>query len=144
MNPISLRTVTIPANRGPRVIVLGAGQRPRCWRKPQRLLPEIASHAEVVAADFCGSENLAPLDADLTVVFGGDGSILRAVHQMGKKQLPVIAVNLGKLGFLADVTPAELIAALQDFRAGKLNVIEHLMFTCRVVRGGETFAQGLG
>ena len=39
----------------------------------------------------------------MAIVLGGDGSILRAAHQMGHRQLPVIAVNLGKLGFLADL-----------------------------------------
>ena len=75
-------------------------------------------------------------EADLAIVFGGDGSILRAAHQMGPRQLPVIAVNLGKLGFLADVCPDELPRILSDLRAGKLDIVEHLMLDCRVVRGG--------
>ena len=53
-------------------------------------------------------------------------------------------MNLGKLGFLADVTPAELPAVLRDFRAGKLTIIEHLMFDCRVIRGGEACARAVG
>ena len=48
------------------------------------------------------------MEADLAIVLGGDGSILRAAHQMGQRQLPVIAVNLGKLGFLADISSDEL------------------------------------
>jgi NAD+ kinase len=63
---------------------------------------------------------------------------------MGSRQLPVIAVNLGKLGFLADVSPDELPAALHDFRAGKLTIIEHLMLDCRVSGGGVVRAQKIG
>ena len=43
---------------------------------------------------------------------GGDGSILRAAHQMGRRQRPVVGVNLGKLGFLADLSPEEFVDAL--------------------------------
>jgi NAD+ kinase len=44
----------------------------------------------------------------LCVVLGGDGSILHAVKQLGAAQLPVLGVNLGKLGFLAALAPDEL------------------------------------
>ena len=55
---------------------------------------------------------MSAVEADVAIVLGGDGSILRAAHQMGDRQLPVIAVNLGKLGFLADISPAELPGVL--------------------------------
>ena len=80
----------------------------------------------------------------MAIVFGGDGSILRAAHQMGQQQLPVIAVNLGKLGFLADISPAELPDVLRDFHAGKLKVTEHLMFDCQVLRRGKVAFGQLG
>ena len=57
-----------------------------------------------MACDFQGAEDMSRIEADVAVVLGGDGSILKAVHQMGDRQLPIIAVNLGKLGFLADVS----------------------------------------
>ncbi len=62
--------------------------------------------------DFTGEADLSEIDADYAVVLGGDGSILRAAHQMGQRQLPVIAVNLGRLGFLADLSPQELPGVL--------------------------------
>ena len=87
---------------------------------------------------------MSEVEADVAVVFGGDGSILRAAHQMGHRQLPMSAVNRGKLGFLADVPPAELINVLRQFAAGKLNVIEHLMFECRIFRGVQLIHRQLG
>ena len=80
----------------------------------------------------------------MAIVLGGDGSILRAARQMGHRQLPVVAINLGKLGFLANMTLAELPAVLHDFTAGKLCVLEHLMFECRVLRRGKVQARQLG
>jgi NAD+ kinase len=63
---------------------------------------------------------------------------------MGRCQLPVIAVNLGKLGFLADLSPDELPDVLSDFRAGRLPLVEHLMFECQVLRGEQVHSQQLG
>ncbi len=61
-------------------------------------------------------------------------------------QVPVVAINLGKLGFLANMSPAELPEVLRDFAAGKLEVFEHLMFECTVLRNGDgaAYARQLG
>ena len=72
------------------------------------------------------------------------GSILRAVHQMGTVQVPVVGVNLGKLGFLADLSPDELVTQLPKIVAGECRTIEHLMFECSVVRRDQTVCQRLG
>ena len=72
----------------------------------------------------------------LAVVLGGDGSILRAANQMRLNQIPVLGVNLGKLGFLADLSPAELISVFPEVCLGKHSVAEHLMFQTTVRRGG--------
>jgi len=87
---------------------------------------------------------MSSIEADVAIVLGGDGTILRAVHQMGERQLPVIAVNLGKLGFLADVSPGELPKVLRDFCAGRLGVIEHLMLDCSILRDGGVFCEQRG
>ena len=124
-----------------RVILLGFGGRPDVTAEAQRQRPLIERYGRIVASDFTGTEDMSGVEADLAIVLGGDGSILRAAHQMGHRQLPVVAVNLGKLGFLADLSPAELPDVLRDFAAGGLQCIEHLMFECRVLRdaaaGGE-------
>ena len=120
-----------------RAILVGAGQRPNVLPEADRLRPLIERYARIVAEDFTGTTDMSAEEADLAIVLGGDGAILRAAHQMGERQLPVVAVNLGKLGFLADLSPAELPEILRDFAAGKLGVIQHLMFQCCVVRHGE-------
>jgi NAD+ kinase len=128
----------------PRAILMGAGHRSKVAGAAKRLRPAIEELAEVVAADFTGTEDMSQVEADVAVVFGGDGSILRAAHQMGERQLPVVAVNLGRLGFLASVSPAELPKVLGDFAAGKLETARHLMFDCRVLRAGKTIGRQLG
>jgi NAD+ kinase len=127
-----------------RAILLGFDGRPNVLREAQRLTPLIERHAEIVAADFTGQADLSGIEADLVIVLGGDGSILRAAHQMGARQLPVIAVNLGKLGFLSSVSPAELPSLLAGLSVDNLSVVEHLMFECQVIRQGCLFGEQLG
>jgi NAD+ kinase len=127
-----------------RVVLLGFGWRPEVLAGAERLRPVLERHAQIVAADFDFSQDLSAVEADVAIVLGGDGSILRAAHQMGHRQLPVIAINLGKLGFLADLSPEELLDVLRDFRAGRLKLVEHLMFECRVLRGEQVRCQQLG
>jgi NAD+ kinase len=127
-----------------RVLLLGAGQRPDVLAEAERIRPIIEQDARIVCSDFNGTEDLSKVEADLAIVLGGDGSILRAARQMGPKQVPVVAINLGKLGFLANMSPCEVTSVLRDFVAGKLEVLEHLMFECTVLRGGKKCCGQLG
>jgi len=129
-----------------RVMMLGFGKRPGVLEEAERLRPLVEQHAEVVAFDLTGQADLSGVNADLAIVLGGDGSILRAAHQMGLRQVPVLAVNLGRLGFLADLSPEELPAILQQIAAEGLQgrVIEHLMFECRIYREGAILVEQLG
>jgi len=127
-----------------RVILLGAARLPDVVREAERLRPLIERHADIALADFTGEADLSTVEADAAIVLGGDGSILRAAHQMGDRQLPVIAVNLGRLGFLADLSPNELIEVLESHTLEDLQVVEHLMFDCRVTRDAELLGAAIG
>ena len=140
----NLKSKIQPAGRRMRAVVLGLGSRADIVAEAERLRPQIAQYVDILVFDLAGTSELASVDADLAIVFGGDGSILRAAHQMGHRQWPVLAVNLGKLGFLADLSPGELPGALRDFAAGKLPVVEHLMFEARLVRNGRVLHEQLG
>jgi NAD+ kinase len=115
-----------------RVFVLGNAHRPGVREEAERLLPFIRQHCEVAAFDLHQDQDLAGLEADLALVLGGDGAILRAARQMGYRQVPVLGVNLGKLGFLADLAPADLEACLPCVVEGDFQVTRHLMYECAV------------
>ena len=127
-----------------RAFLLGAGGRDDVLAEAERLRPAIERHARIVCTDFTGTEDLSKIEADLAIVLGGDGSILRAARQMGHRQIPVVAINLGKLGFLANLKPVDLPRVLKDFTTNGLHTIEHLMFDCSLVRGGEVIVRQLG
>lgn len=127
-------------------MLLGYAGKAGVLESAEQLRPMIERHAEIVACDFHGHTDLSTAEADLAIVLGGDGSILRAAHQMGQHQVPVLAVNLGRLGFLADLQPEELPGVLQELAAKGLSdrVNEHLMIDVQVFRGGEPIAEQLG
>ena len=127
-----------------RVIMLSSIVRDDVEAEVQRLRSLLAPRADVVLTDLENRADLSNVEADLAIVVGGDGSILRAAHQMGYHQLPVVAVNMGKLGFLSDARPADMQAVLADVLDGDYRVVEHVMFEARVQRGEATVCQHLG
>lgn len=115
----------------PTVYLLGNAQRAGVVEEVERALPFLHAHAEVLLVDLRQEADLARLPrADVALVFGGDGAILRAARQMGYRQIPVLGVNLGRLGFLADIHPQELPGAFLQVVAGSYRVTQHLMYEC--------------
>jgi NAD+ kinase len=131
-------------DRRPQVLLLGSGERPRVKEASTQLRPLIEEFAEIVVCDFDYREDLSQYQADFAIVLGGDGSILRAAKQMGSRQIPLLGVNLGRLGFLADISPDELAHCLPQLAAGQCEIIHHLMFTCTVIRGNQVLDSHLG
>lgn len=127
-----------------RAVLLGNGHRDSIRAGAERLKPLVEQYLHVVACDLFGELDLDTLEYDLAIVFGGDGSILRAARQMGARQRPVLGVNLGTLGFLADVAPEHLAEALPAVCAGECKTVSHLMFECSLWREEERVDARLG
>ena len=127
-----------------RVIMLGYGARPGVLDAAQQLRAMLPDWVELVESDFFGEKNLNLIEADLAIVLGGDGSILHAVHQMGYRQLPVVAVNIGRLGFLANAQLDDVPGVLENCRIGRIQILRSLMFECDVIRDGDIIKSRLG
>src|SRR6516165_8122548 len=114
-----------------KLLVLGNAQRQGVQEEADRLLPFLRDHCDIVAVDLLQEQDLGELPAaDLALVLGGDGAILRAARQMGYRQLPVLGVNLGRLGFLADLDPDEFREHFPRVVRGDFRITQHLMFEC--------------
>jgi len=120
------------------------GSRPALAERAADLRKVVERHLDVAAAVHDFTSPFPSNSADLVVVFGGDGSMLRAARQMGFNQLPVLGVNLGRLGFLADVQPEELDEVLPQVVAGQHTVVPHLMFECSLRGDGRERSRTLG
>ena len=64
-------------------------------------------------------------DVDFAISLGGDGTFLRAASRVGAKGIPVLGVNMGRLGFLSDVLPLEVEKALDEIFEGQYKLEEH-------------------
>jgi NAD+ kinase len=114
-----------------KIVVLGNANRQGVTEEAQRLLPFLQAHCGVLAVDLLQEKDLSAYgQADIALVLGGDGAILRAARQMGYRQVPVLGVNLGRLGFLADLTPEELRSCFPQVVRGDYRITRHLMYEC--------------
>jgi NAD+ kinase len=86
-----------------------------------------------VADGFCRREALVGR-ADVIVAFGGDGTLLRAAAAVGRADIPILGVNLGRLGFLAEAGADELEGSLERLLKGDYRVEERMALEGRVGR----------
>ncbi|NQV28172.1 MAG: NAD(+)/NADH kinase [Rhodopirellula sp.] len=125
-----------------RLILLKRDSSDRINRAADELELFLQSHptTELLTVAVIEELDTATLDgSEVVVVLGGDGAIIRACRQFGQRQIPIIGINLGRLGFLADLTPDLFRERFDEIRARKFDVVEHLMFRCTMTRpNGET------
>ena len=89
--------------------------------------------AEIVASrgiDGC-SDNVLE-NYDFAVVFGGDGSIISAARNLCQAGIPLIGVNLGKLGFLAEFNVGEFMRFFDDIVSKKIPIEKRMLLNCKV------------
>lgn len=82
-------------------------------------------------------------DVDYVISMGGDGTFLKAASRVGAKGTPIIGINMGRLGFLADVLPSEIESALDSLYSGDFMIEEHAVIQVEAVGGvlaGNPFA----
>lgn len=72
---------------------------------------------------------------DVLISLGGDGTLLHSARLMAKHQVPIIGVNLGRLGFLVEIAPENMEKELQELLAGRYRVEERIMLGVQYMRG---------
>jgi NAD+ kinase len=81
-------------------------------------------------------------NCDLAIVVGGDGAFLIAARELALGGVPLIGVNLGRLGFLVDISRDEALARLDDVLDGNFTAEERFLLSARVMRDGKVLAEG--
>ncbi len=92
-------------------------------------LHELAAKWKVTATERLTDE------ADLLVVLGGDGTILRAASLLNDKSMPVLGVNLGRVGFMAEISPREVIHALASVMNGTAEFVKRMLLQLKLPSG---------
>jgi NAD+ kinase len=77
--------------------------------------------------------------SDLLICLGGDGTVLRAARTVAPNPVPILGVNMGRLGFLAEVRPDELMDRLPDVLAGKYRLEERAMLKADIPAWGVSY-----
>jgi NAD+ kinase len=75
---------------------------------------------------------------DALVVLGGDGTFLRAAQSIAEVDVPIIGINLGKVGFLSMAEANELEALLEKLKAGSFAIRERMALTGQILQAGRT------
>jgi NAD+ kinase len=77
------------------------------------------------------------LDADLIVAVGGDGTMLHAARMAATADVPVLGVNRGRLGFLADVGPEQMLQSVDDALAGRCRAERRMLLAAHILADGK-------
>jgi len=123
-NPMNPRSVD--ASRGVVEYLRSAGYEPVM----------IAEDVERSGVDALPVERAAIGSLELVVALGGDGTILKAVHILGRLDVPILGVNLGRLGFLSGARGEDLLEALSCALAGEVSIERRQTIEATVVAGG--------
>ena len=124
----------------PKVIVFGDPARPNAAEAVEKFVNFAGEKVDMIANCFktgCTLEILS--QADYAVVFGGDGTILGAARQLCQSKVPVIGVNVGKLGFLAEFSIEELTEHLDRIIKDEKLIENRMILRCLIRRNDEIF-----
>ena len=89
------------------------------------------------ANDFKATDQI-----DLAVVLGGDGTMLRAAEIFRGKQVPILGINLGHVGFLAEIERPSLTEIVDAIAAGTFSIEERMSLNYQLLRGGKIIQSG--
>ncbi|MBF9016122.1 MULTISPECIES: NAD(+)/NADH kinase [unclassified Oceanispirochaeta] len=95
---------------------------------------------DIIISEHCfeGSPgDFSAVKADLAIVLGGDGTVLYSARLCAGMDMPILAVNLGTFGFLAEVNPDEWLLAFDLFQMGKMGISHRIMLNTALKRDGE-------
>ncbi len=128
----------------PRIIVLYNPGKPEAQTVLASLLDRICGEVDVIATQPIGeTSSCAEMNPHRAIVLGGDGSILAVVRSLDCRQIPIIGVNLGKLGFLAEFSMDEVVHHLDTLLNDSALVSSRMMLEVTVTRDGREAFQSL-
>ncbi len=127
----------MPASIGgkiPRLAIFGDGRKEHVAEAIAEFTAFIKNKAELntsCSVEHCDDKALRGVD--YAVVFGGDGTILCAARRLSEMAIPVVGVNLGKLGYMAEFSVKELENFFPHLAEGDVSIERRLMLRCRIL-----------
>jgi NAD+ kinase len=114
------------------------------WLAPrgiQLVVGPRVDHAEIERETQCAVETLEheelAASVDMIIVLGGDGTMIAAARLLDNRDVPVVGVNYGTLGYLTEVRVEEMTSALESIVAGNYHLDRRVMLAAELHRGAE-------
>ena len=118
----------------PQPAVISLAQEIRSWLEARgcvvRMLPN--------SVDIC----LDDTDAEVVIVVGGDGTMLGVARRLTEHPVPLLGINMGRVGFLTEISTDQWHGSLDKLLCGEYRVIKRLALRWRLLRGGELVDEG--
>jgi len=135
MSGETLRFIILARDRSPRIEQARGALEEFLRKKP---------NTEIAASGVAEELKIDDIETDLVLTLGGDGAILRVCRMLGRRQRPLLGINLGRLGFLADLTADDFRNEFSKIQSGEYEIVEHLMFECEIRRADGSAETHLG
>ncbi len=122
-----------------RVAIIGSPEKDAAPETMERLCRWLEGRAEITFAELTyTSAKVLPGKPDLLFVLGGDGTMIAAAHNLAQDQLPIVGINLGKLGFLTEFTIDQIETEGEFLFQESLPVTRRVLLRVRLERGDGT------
>ncbi len=79
---------------------------------------------------------------DLAIVVGGDGTLLHSARTLAESEIPIVGINLGRLGFLVDISPDDMLSMMEEILAGRYSEECRCLLKTEVIRDGKVIESG--
>ena len=105
-----------------KILLAANAERPEALAAMRQMRQWLRGRAELVGEVADQQSDLSGFAADFVITFGGDGTILGVARRLGENQIPVLGVNLGRLGYLAALSQAEMTAGVGAMLEGNVEI----------------------
>ncbi len=119
-----------------KALIVGDGKKKEIRKAAVESESWLAGMVDSLECDLDGKLDLGAINADFALVFGGDGFILSVARRLGDNRIPVLGVNFGKIGFIAEFSYDETRKAVKEFIDGRFSLSERLMLDVTVRNKG--------
>jgi NAD+ kinase len=118
------------------------------WLRPKKIEVFVEKEMEGLLSPALAEGNWKSVERDemphhveMIIVLGGDGTLLSVARQVWNKNIPILGVNLGGLGFLTEITSDELNSVLEKVLRNEFEINEREILKAGVIRGGKRIAE---
>jgi NAD+ kinase len=119
-----------------RLLIVANTEKPLVRPELERLIPWLKQRVEVVGVEEGCDADWSNLSADLILVLGGDGTLLAVARKLAGRQIPVIGINFGRLGFLADFTPDQFRPRFEEMLKSGVPISRRSVLEASVLPSG--------